>query len=105
MGELCVETLRVVATDDSELHETMAELKNLSELDVDLRRDIEAGRFDGFFNLPLKWFEVENGPAAGTGEVGVRVKRSERLNNLLAALRTGHIDHARSLADSGYASI
>lgn len=100
-----METIRVVVTDDSELRETVAELERLSELDFRLRDDIKAGRFDGFFDFPLDFFVVEDGPTIRTGEPGVRIKRTERLNNLLAALRTGHIDHARSLAQFGTAGI
>ena len=100
-----METIRAVVTDDSELRETVEEIERLSNLDVRLHRDIELGGFNGFFDFPLNFFEVERDSALGTGHFAVRIKRTKRLNDLLAALRTGHIDHARSLAQFGTAGI
>lgn len=88
-----METITVVATDDTELRETIAEL---SELQVGLNGDIEAGLFDSFVDCPLDFYEVENGPAAaGTNQLGVRIKKSQRLIDLIAALRARHlVQHA-----------
>ena len=79
-----METIKVVVTDDSELREIVAEL---SELNVRLHGNVEASSLHRFFDSPLDFFEVENGPAVGAGELGVRIKRAQRLNNLLSALR------------------
>ena len=99
-----MEKIRVVVTDDSELQESLSEL---SELKLDGVSDLEAGLISRFFDFPLDFFEVQNGPAAGTGELGVRIKRTQRLNDLMSTLRASHgsLGHASDSITSGTVSI
>jgi hypothetical protein len=85
-GELRLETVRVVVTDDSEFRETIADLRNVSDL------NIKANGLDAFFDCPLDFFEIKNGPTAGAGQCGVSIQRTQRLNDLLSALRACNVD-------------
>jgi hypothetical protein len=87
-------------TDDLELQETLAELKRFSELKFYVGGDVEAGLLNRLFDFPLDFFEVQNGSAAGTGQIGVRIKRTPRLNDLLSALRARHVNSIGHASDS-----
>ena len=48
---------------------------------------------DRFFDSPLDFFEIEGKPTAGTNELICALKRTQRLTDLLVALRTFNVDH------------
>ena len=49
---------------------------------------------DRFFDSPLDFFEIEGKPTAGTNELICALKRTQRLTDLLVALRTFNVDRA-----------
>jgi hypothetical protein len=49
---------------------------------------------DRFFDSPLDFFEIEGKAAAGTNELVCALKRTQRLTDLLVALRTFNVDRA-----------
>lgn len=87
-----METISVVVTDDSELSETVMEIQGLSD------SEITASGLNRLFDFPLEFFSIEAGPTAGTGKLGVRIKRADKLNVLLSAARARKAGHARSLS-------
>jgi hypothetical protein len=84
-----VETTLVLLADDSDFREAVEEVRQLSELHRS--SDFETLGLHDLFESPLDFAEVENVAAVRAGEMSVRVKRSQRLIDLLSALRAGDL--------------
>lgn len=93
-----METIKLEIADDSELRQALSEL---SELDLDLCSDVESRLLHSFFDAPLDFIEVQLDTTVRTRKNAVRIKRGQRLNDLLSALRTRHINHAAILSQLG----
>jgi hypothetical protein len=80
--------------DGSEMDRVLAEIGAL-ELEAsfhDIRGPLRL--LDRFLDAPLDFFEIEGKPTSGTDELVCTLKRTERLTDLLVALRTFNVNRA-----------
>jgi hypothetical protein len=78
--------------DGTEMDRVLADIGEL-ELDAgfhDMRGALRL--LDRFFDSPLDFFEIEGKTTTGTNELVCALKRTQRLTDLLVALRTLNVD-------------
>lgn len=80
--------------DGTEMDRVLTEIGD-SELEANFHDVRGALRLlDRFFESPLDFFEIEGKAAAGTNELVCALERTQRLTDLLVALRTFNVDRA-----------